>query len=120
MMCLQDPLQRFLPRPYSFFVGPRSVRIESNDLELALAIRTACQHGNLDQVNEWTVLRDRKSDGRDNAITLVQEEALCTLLVGQGSMMVFDRNTQNLFAYVSPSLDLNFLTTALIPLLLAS
>jgi len=120
MMCLQDPLQRFLPRPYSFFVGARSVRIESNDLELALAIRTACQGGNLDQVTEWTILRDRKSDGVGNAVTLVEEEQLRTLLVGQGSMMVFDRNTRKLFAYVSSSLDVNFLTTALIPLVIAS
>lgn len=118
-MCLQDPLQRFLPRPYSFSVGPDSVRIESNDLELALAIRMACRTGNLNQVNEWTVLRDRRADARDNAVTLVEEEALRTLLIGQGSLIVFDRRTRKLFAYVSPTLDLEFLTSELIPLLIA-
>ena len=119
MMCLQDPLQRFLPRPYSFYVGPESVRIESNDLELALAIRAACLTGKVDQVTEWTVLRDRKADGRGNAVTLVEEQALRTLLVGQGSLMVFDRKTRKLFAYVSPLLDLEVLTAAFIPLLIA-
>jgi len=120
MMCLQDPLQRFLPRPYSFSVGPQPVRIESNDLELALAIRTACRTGNLDSVTEWIILRDRKSDSCGNAVTLLEEEALRTLLVGQGSLIVFDRRTRKLFAYVSPSLSVEFLTTALIPLLIDS
>jgi len=119
MMCLQDPLQRFLPRPYVFSVGPESVRIESNDLELALAIRTACLTGKFDHITEWTLLRDRKADGRDDAVTLVEETSLRTLLIGHGSLMVFDRETRRLFAYVSPMLDLELLTTALIPLAIA-
>ncbi len=118
MMYLQDPLQRFLPRPYSFSMGVEAVHVESNDLEIALALRGAHLEGQYRHIAEWTILRDSKANDDSGAITMVEDGTLRTLLMGRGVVLVLDRRMRTVLGFVSRWVDMQFLTGVLIPLLL--
>ncbi len=118
MMSMQDPLQRFLPRPYRFLLGTEAVNIESNDLEIALALRGAYLEGRCGRIVEWTILRDSKADAGNEAITLVEDGTLRALLVGRGIVLVLDRRLCTVLGFVGRWVDMQSLTSVLIPLLL--
>ena len=118
-----DLMQRFLPAPYRFCVGGAegAVHIESNDLELALSIRTLClnpgQPG-IDMVAEWTIMRDYKAPCTENTLTLLADETLRTLFAGDDSVLMLDVPRRRIFGFVG-SMSGNDVTN-LLPLLFAA
>jgi hypothetical protein len=96
------------------------MQIESNDLEIALAIRSRClsgETGEMADVLSWIVLRDYEADSSDGEVALVTDERVSTLLIGQGTMLVFDRSLRRVLGFVSCYADMQYLMTALVPLL---
>jgi hypothetical protein len=119
-----DYFQRFLPRPYIFSVACTCevARIESNNLEVALAIRSLClssEGREYAPVLEWIVLRDYKATLSGKEVMFIADGALRTLLVGQNTILIFDRSLRKVLGFVGRDVDMRYLTTELIPQLVA-
>jgi hypothetical protein len=119
-----DLMQRFLPAPYRFCIGGAegTVHIESNDLELALSVRSLCLnpgHPGVSMVDEWRIMRDYKAPRIEGTLTLLADETLRTLFAGDDSVLMLDVPQRKVFGFVG-SMSGNDLVANLLPLLFAA
>ena len=117
-----DYFQRFLRVPYIFSVktAGATMRIESNDLEIALAIRGVCLSSETSKyapILDWIVLRDYKTSSSGYDVALLTDGNLRTLLVGQDAILVFDSELRKVLGFVNCWIDMPYLITELLPLL---
>jgi hypothetical protein len=116
-----DLLKRFLPAPYLFDVHSDSgnVHIESNDLEIALALRSRQIAQPAEDVLYWSIMRDHGANDTDTAITVVADNDLRTLFAGRETILIFDRSQRKVLGFIG-RMDVEHVVSVLLPLLLAA
>lgn len=114
-----DLLKRFLPAPYLFDLdGPgERVHIESNDLEIALALRGRHLAQPSSEILHWAIMRDREAKAGEGTVTVVAGSDLRTLFVGSEAILFFDRGQRKLLGFIG-WIDVNYVVSVLLPLLL--
>lgn len=120
-----DFLRRFTPTPYVFelHVKRRSIRIEADDLEVALAIRNICQELQFEEkvtVRFWRMIRDRQTAGYATEVEVFAMGGLRTLMHRSGSVLIADSPQGEVFGFIAAGLTMHELTERLLPLLLSS
>ena len=118
-----DLLRRFVPTPYVFTKsdGPNQIFVESNDLEIALAVRRAgLVHGRDAQARGLfcKLIRDMAGPVRSSEMTIVTDGALRVLYLGLGTILIHDHERSELFGFVARNVKVEELVTSLIPALL--
>jgi len=119
--CELDLLKRFLPTPYFFDVDSdgETVHIESNDLEIALMLRSRQFAQPSSCVQHWTIMRDYKAGVAEDGVTLIVDNDLRTLLAGRETILIFDRRLRKVLGFVG-WIDVEYVASVLIPLLIAT
>jgi len=118
-----DLMQRFLPAPYRFAMasGEEMVRIESNDLDIALSVRKFCANAGdrpICRVAEWTIMRDTKAPCTTDEQLLLVDEGLRTLFIGDDTVLIFDGVLRRVFGFIGAR-NTSDLVASLLPILLA-
>jgi hypothetical protein len=118
-----DLLHRFTPTPYvlKIQVEGQSIRIEADDLEIALAIRNFCQWqkaGEGVQIHFWRLVRDRHAGGYKSDLEVVSTGKLRTMMHKSGSIFISDALKGELFGFIAMGLTMYELTMRLLPLFL--
>jgi hypothetical protein len=118
-----DLLRRFVPTPYIFHKGegPNQIRVESNDLEIALSVRNsfiAQPQGNRAGGLFCRLIRDTDSPVGETEISIVIDGALRVLHRGQETVLIHDVERSELLGFVSPDVEVYTLVSSLIPALL--
>lgn len=132
-----DLLLRFVPTPhvFSFCRDDVHLRIETNDLNIALAVRKFCMlpsKGEQQTVLLWKFIRDRMAPPGDmelttraiafqnisNRLTTLSDGPLRTLLLDTGTMITFDRERHEILGFLAPEVTAEQLVMTLIPLLI--
>jgi hypothetical protein len=118
-----DFLRRFTPTPYIFevLINGGLVRIESDDLEIALSIRGRCQSQRNDvgvTVRFWRLVRDRHVRGYERDLEVVATGGLRTITHRSGSVLFVDSQKGAVFGFIAMGLTTRELTDRLLPLLL--
>jgi len=117
-----DLLRRFVATPYVFSKcdGPNRVRVESNDLEIALSVRQSriveCQASGL----LCKLIRDVTAPVEGSELSIVTVGPLRILHMGRGTILIHDRERSELLGFVSPNVQTDELVSSLIPALLSS
>jgi hypothetical protein len=120
-----DLLRRFVATPYVFSKcdGPNRVRVESNDLEIALSVRQSriveCQ-GNQASGLLCKLIRDVTAPVDGSELSIVTVGPLRILHMGRGTILIHDRERSELLGFVSPNVQTDELVSSLIPALLSS
>lgn len=121
-----DLLRRFVAAPYIFTQGEglNRIRIESNDLEIALSLRNS--FATLFQKNRaggllCRLIRDMDSDNLvdETEISIVTDGALRVLHLGQETILIHDIERSEFLGFVSPFITAHTLVSSLIPALLS-
>jgi hypothetical protein len=118
-----DLLRRFVATPYVFTngTGPDRLSVQSNDLEIALAIRRHWLDNitqNQPAVISWEILRDAAAPDSLAELCILHGKKLRTLMVGTGTILLFDIERAELFGFVAAKITVEQLSLSLIPLLL--
>jgi hypothetical protein len=118
-----DLLRRFVPTPYIFHKGegPNRIRVESNDLEIALSIRNSLSPQSLENRAGGLfcrLIRDTDGPVGGTEISIVTDGALRVLHLGQETVLIHDVERFELLGFVSPSVEVYTLVSSLIPALL--
>lgn len=118
-----DLLLRFVPTPhvFSFCRDDVHLRIETNDLNIALAVRKFCMlpsKGEQQTVLLWKFIRDRMAPPGDMELTTLSDGPLRTLLLDTGTMITFDRERHEILGFLAPEVTAEQLVMTLIPLLI--
>ncbi|MBB5338664.1 hypothetical protein HDF12_002446 [Edaphobacter lichenicola] len=118
-----DLLRRFVATPYLFTngTGPDRFSVQSNDLEIAIAIRRLWineTHGNRPAVVSWKILRDIVPPDSLAEISILHDKKLRTLMIGTGTILLFDLERAEFFGFICANITVQQLTSSLIPLLL--
>lgn len=116
-----DLLRRFVATPYIFRNGNGSgeVRVESNDLEIALTVRSA-------EIGLWAgvggvlcrLIRDRSAPTDGAETLLVSNHPIRTLHYGRGTILIHDHARSELLGFISSNVKAEELVSSLIPTLL--
>lgn len=119
-----DLLRRFVATPYIFCVGDnfQLVRVESNDLEIALGVR------NSDIVQReksrggllCRLIRDMASPVDGSEISIIADGPLRILQRGRGTVLIHDRERAELLGFVSRGVQVQELVLSLIPRILGA
>jgi hypothetical protein len=120
-----DLVRRFTPTPYVFEIdaGRDLIRIEADDLQLALSLRHACRSQSLDSrrpIVFWRLVRERCAPPWTAESSLFSCGRLKTLLQGTGTLLVEDVERREVFGFIDVGLPITQFTQALIPLLMHS
>jgi hypothetical protein len=118
-----DLLRRFVPTPYVFrqFDGSNRLIVESNDLEIALGVRhsdAALRKGNRAGGLLCKFIRDMPGPMDDSEITIISDGVLRVLYLGQGTILIYDRERSELLGFVEGKVAAQELVSSLIPVLL--
>jgi len=118
-----DLLRRFVPTPYVFSTcdGSNQLFVESNDLEIALSVRRSgifhrqcSQEGGL----FCKLIRDMTAPVDASEMTIVSNGPLRVLCLGQGTILIYDRERLELLGFISRNVRVQELISSLIPTLL--
>jgi hypothetical protein len=118
-----DLLRRFMPTPYVFnkCVGSSHVRVESNDLEIALSIRRS---NIVQRQGERTggllckLIRDLSGPVDESAISIVSAGTLRVLYMGKGTILIHDHERLAILGFITSNVKAQELVSSLIPALL--
>jgi hypothetical protein len=119
-----DLLRRFVATPYVFnkSSGSGRIRVESNDLEIALGVR----HSSIIQRAGATaggllcrLIRDIAPPLDGSEMLILSDGPLRTLHFGRGTILIHDRERSELLGFVSPNIKIQELVSSLIPTLLS-
>jgi hypothetical protein len=118
-----DLLRRFVPTPYVFSKcdGPNRLVVESNDLETALGVRHSGivhREGNQASGLLCKLIRDMTGPIEGSEITIVSDGVLRVLYMGQGTILIHDRERSELFGFIARNVKVEELVSSLIPALL--
>jgi hypothetical protein len=117
-----DLLRRFAAAPYIFSKddGPRRICIQSNDLEIALAVRRSSYIHELGILPGGLCKLIRDTDGPVDGsdISVISDLSLRVLCLGRGTILIHDRERSELFGFISCNVTAEKLASSLIPLLL--
>jgi hypothetical protein len=117
-----DLLRRFVPTPYVFSKcdGRSRIRVESNDLEIALSVRDSCiiqglgsQTGGL----LCKIIRDAPNLADSSEISIVSDGPLRILHLGRGAILIHDHERSELLGFVPANIRMKELISSLIPAL---
>jgi hypothetical protein len=118
-----DLLRRFVPTPYVFSTcdGLNQFFVESNDLEIALsARRSGILHRQCSQERGLfcRLIRDMAAPVDASEMTIVSNGSLRVLCLGQGTILIYDRERLELLGFISRNVRVQELISSLIPTLL--
>jgi hypothetical protein len=118
-----DLLRRFVPTPYVFSNGggPNRLDVESNDLEIALAIRQASLaqlRGKRAGALLCKLIRDLADLVDRSEITIISSGPLRVLYRGRATILIYDQERSELFGFVARNVEVEELVSSLIPGLL--
>ncbi len=118
-----DLVLRFTPTPYVFKcdAGGDLIRIESDDLQIALSLRHSCSLLEIDNgepVVLWRLIRDRCAPQYGVELSVFSSGEIRTLLHGSGTILIADLNKREVFGFVGSGLQLSQLTDKLLPVLI--
>jgi hypothetical protein len=118
-----DLLRRFVATPYIFIKGegPNRIRVESNNLEIALSVWNFFNpqsQGNRVDGLFCRLIRDANGPVSGTKISIVTDGALRVLHLGQETILIHDIERSELLGFVSGSVEVNTLVSSLIPALL--
>lgn len=117
-----DLLRRFVATPY-VFAGRgdlRSIRVESNDLEVALRIRSSViihREGKRAGGLFCKIVRDAAGPVDGTAISILSSGPLQVLYRGRGTIVIHDRERLEILGFLSPDVSANELVLFLFPAL---
>jgi hypothetical protein len=118
-----DLLRRFVPTPYVFNTcdGSNQLFVESNDLDIALSVRRSeifrlqsSQAGGL----FCKLIRDMTAPVDASEMTIVSDGVLRVLSLGQGTILIYDRERSELLGFISRNVQVQELISSLISTLL--
>ena len=117
-----DVVRRFTSTPYVFEVdaGRDLIRIEADDLQLALSLRHACRSRSLHTrrtIVFWRLVRERCAPTWTAESRLFSCGRLRTLLQGTGTLLVEDVERREVFGFIDVGLPITQFTETLLPLL---
>ena len=117
-----DLVRRFTPTPYVFEIdtGSDLIRIESDDLQIALSLRHACRVQSVDYgrpIIFWRFVRERCALRSGTEFSLFSSGKLKTLLHSTGTLLVEDMERREIFGFIGVGLPLTQLRVKLLPLL---
>ena len=118
-----DLLRRFVPTPYVFCKvdGPARIRVESNDLEIALAIRRSgilrCQRNRSGELF-CKLIRDLNAPADNSKRSILSHGALRVLCMGRGTIVIYDQERSEILGFVSRNVKVHDLVLSMIPELL--
>ena len=120
-----DLVLRFTPTPYVFegYSGRDLIRIESDDLQIALSLRHSCSLLEIDNgepVILWRIIRDRCAPRYGVELSVFSSGEIRTLLHGSGTILIADMEKREVFGFVGSGLQLSQLVEKLLPLLICS
>lgn len=118
-----DLLRRFVPTPYVFSgcEGQYQIRIESNDLEIALGIRhsdVVQREGSRSGGLHCKLIRDMAGPVDGSGKLIVSSGALRILQMGRGTILIHDHERSELLGFISGNVKVQELVSSLIPALL--
>jgi hypothetical protein len=118
-----DLLRRFVPALYVFNkgVGSNQIRVESNDLEIALSVRHSDiigRQGNRAGGLHCKLIRDMAGPVEDSEISMISDETLRVLYLGRGTILIHDHERSEILGFVSRNVTVQELVSSLIPALL--
>jgi hypothetical protein len=118
-----DLLRRFVPTLYVFNkdVGSSQIRIESNDLEIALSVRYSDiieRQGSRAGGLLCKLIRDMAGPVEDSEISIISDEALRVLVLGRGTILIHDHERSEILGFISRNVTVQELVSSLIPALL--
>jgi hypothetical protein len=118
-----DLLRRFVPTPYVFSNGdgPNRLDVESNDLEIALAIRQASlaqRRGKRAGALLCKLIRDLADLVDRSEITIISSGPLRVMYRGRATILIYDQERSELFGFVARNVEVEELVSSLIPGLL--
>jgi hypothetical protein len=117
-----DLLRRFIATPY-VFAGRDDLRflhVESNDLELALRVRSSGiihREGKRAGGLFCKIVRDVAGPVDGSDISILSSGPLQVLYRGRGTIMIHDRERLELLGFLSPDVSTNELVSSLFPAL---
>jgi hypothetical protein len=120
-----DLLRRFVATPYVFSSGDdiNSLRVESNDLEIALGVRNSdiihhreSRSGGL----LCRLIRDMAGPVDGSEISILSDGQLRILQQGRGTILIHDGEREELLGFVSRRVSVQELVSSLIPRLLGA
>jgi len=109
-----DLLQRFVPTPFSCMLG--ETHVESNSEALISAIQT--DPPQLHPIAHLKIIIDHTTTEDGNILTHINSAHLNTLLRGTTTLLIFDRDTRELLAFIAPEVSFSELLHSLIPAVL--
>jgi hypothetical protein len=117
-----DLLRRFVATPYVFAGRDdlRCVHVESNDLELALRVRSSeiiHREGKRAGGLFCKIVRDVAGPVNGSEISILSSGPLQVLYRGSGTIMIHDRERLELLGFLSPDVSTNELVSSLLPAL---
>jgi hypothetical protein len=117
-----DLMLRFTPTPYVFELGAGRdlIRIETDDLQVALSLRCACKVWGVENVKPivfFRLVRDRRAPQYGEELSVFSSGRLKTLLHATGTLLVADIERREVFGLIGAGLSLAQLTEKLLPLL---
>ena len=118
-----DLLRRFVPTPYVFNQnnGPNRFCIQSNDLEIALAIRRSPivqRYGEKSGGLFCQFIRDVIAPVESSEVSILSDGPLRVLNLGAGTILIYDHERSELLGFVSCNVEPQTLISSLIPMLL--
>jgi hypothetical protein len=120
-----DLILRFTPTPYVFEcdAGGGLIRIESDDLQIALSLRhsySLLETDNGEPVVLWRLIRDRCAPRYGVELSVFSSGEIRTLLHGSGTILIADMEKREVFGFVGAGLALSQLAGRLLPALMNS
>jgi hypothetical protein len=118
-----DLLRRFVAVPYVFSRQDASNRlhIESNDLEIALSVWHSDAVKNKEKQADGLfcrLIRDTSTPSDDSELSIVADGAMRVLHIGQGTILIHDKEKSELLGFVCRNVKGEELASLLIPTLL--
>jgi hypothetical protein len=118
-----DFLRRFTPTPYIFELqmNGECVRIEADDIEVALMIRNLCRTRIVAggaPARFWRLIRDRGAPQYWTECEVVTAGALTTLIERTGTVLIADGARREIFGFLGARLTMQELRDNLLPRLL--
>jgi hypothetical protein len=120
-----DLLRRFVATPYVFSTseGLHLLRVESNDLEIALGVRNCGILRSKESSNGGLLcklIRDIAGPVDGSEISIISDGPLQILQRGRGTVLIHDRERAELLGFVSRMVPVQELVSSLIPRLLGA
>ena len=117
-----DLLRRFIATPYVFTGGAgRRLLVQSNDLEIALAVRRNWIDRNREawpSIISFKLIRDVVAGDTLQDTLILRHGTLRTLLLGTKTILVFDVLNAEVLGFISANTTVKQLVSSLIPMLM--